>query len=175
MGGNGSGKGIRPNTSKMKRFTHECPSIDSFNPDWVLHVGATIESDASELNILEGRIEFSFLGDASLDQCIHIGEYPCHFGGIRRWFDCPLCCRRSRFLYFVNGAFGCKRCHNLAHKVENEAKVDILIRKRRKILKKRGMSENHKVKPKGMRWSTFERIKREIAALDDEILLSSTG
>src|SRR5207253_2236084 len=46
---------------------------------------------------------------------------PCHLGGVRWWFVCPLsrggvaCGRRPRKLYLVGRYFGCRRCHGLTY------------------------------------------------------------
>ena len=46
---------------------------------------------------------------------------PCHLGGVRWWFVCPLsrggvaCGRRVRKLYQAGRYFGCRRCHSLTY------------------------------------------------------------
>ena len=57
------------------------------------------------------------------DYPIKLTTTPCHFGGERRWFLCPLtvngvrCTRRARIIYLPYGAkyFGCRECHNLSY------------------------------------------------------------
>ena len=40
-----------------------------------------------------------------------------HFGGIRRWFTCPICGRRVGTLYLPPGGkyFGCRHCYDLTY------------------------------------------------------------
>lgn len=52
---------------------------------------------------------------------VHLVTTPCHLGGARWWFVCPLsrggvgCGRRVRKLYLVGRYFGCRRCHRLTY------------------------------------------------------------
>ena len=43
---------------------------------------------------------------------------PCNFGGVRYWFACPCCYRRSGVLYLVPGEvyFMCRHCSNLTYR-----------------------------------------------------------
>jgi hypothetical protein len=58
-----------------------------------------------------------------LDYSVEIVSTPCHFGGLRYWFTCPLgvnsrlCGRRCRCLYLPYGSeyFGCRECHRLTY------------------------------------------------------------
>lgn len=43
---------------------------------------------------------------------------PCHFGGKRYWFKCPMCDRRIGVLY-KNGYFACRYCHGLTYYSQN--------------------------------------------------------
>lgn len=52
---------------------------------------------------------------------VGLAATPCHLGGVRWWFLCPLsvgggpCGRRVRKLYFRGRYFGCRRCHGLTY------------------------------------------------------------
>lgn len=51
---------------------------------------------------------------------------PCHFGGVRYWFTCPLDCgRRVGTLYLTSGGqyFGCRHCYNLTYESRNESRL----------------------------------------------------
>lgn len=52
---------------------------------------------------------------------IRLVTTPCHLGGVRWWFVCPLvrsgvaCGRRVRKLYLGGRYFGCRHCHGLTY------------------------------------------------------------
>ena len=56
---------------------------------------------------------------------------PCHFGGVRWWFLCPLitngvsCGRRVGTLYCPPGAtyYGCRHCYNLTYESRNKRRL----------------------------------------------------
>jgi hypothetical protein len=58
---------------------------------------------------------------------IRLVTSPCHLGGVRWWFHCPLsvndvaCGRRVRKLYFRGRYFGCRHCHGLAYRSSQES------------------------------------------------------
>jgi len=62
------------------------------------------------------------------DYKISLTSTPCHFGGVRYWFICPLsvngvyCGRRTGTLYIASGGnyFGCRHCYNLSYQSRNE-------------------------------------------------------
>lgn len=66
--------------------------------------------------------------EESLDYHIYMTTTPCHFGGYRWWFECPLkrgnykCGRRVRRLYKYGRYFGCRQCYNLCYSVQSENK-----------------------------------------------------
>lgn len=55
------------------------------------------------------------------DYTIPITTTPCHFGGLRYWFQCPLiknnvyCGKRVGKVYMVNNYFGCRHCHEITY------------------------------------------------------------
>jgi hypothetical protein len=59
--------------------------------------------------------------DESIAYPIRLVTTPCHLGGVRWWFVCPLtrggvaCGRRVRVLYLSGRYFGCRHCHNLTY------------------------------------------------------------
>lgn len=100
-------------------------------------------------------------------------EYPvglawteCHFGGQRPWFICPAkgCGRRVGKLY-GGRVFACRHCYRLAYPCQREAEDDRAINRADKIRDRLGWMPgilNFKgCKPKGMHWSTFERLEAE--------------
>ncbi|MBX9581198.1 MAG: hypothetical protein K2X87_12885 [Gemmataceae bacterium] len=58
---------------------------------------------------------------AELDYPVRLVTTPCHLGGVRWWFVCPLvrgnipCGRRVRRLYLSGRYFGCRHCHGLTY------------------------------------------------------------
>lgn len=60
-------------------------------------------------------------GAASFKQKIDLVRTPCHYGGWRLWFQCPLprngltCGGRHGVLYSNRGIFGCRVCHGMTY------------------------------------------------------------
>ena len=60
---------------------------------------------------------------------VTITTTPCHYGGTRRWFLCPmkndgvLCKKRVAILYLKEGSFGCRHCHHLTYSSQNKTEV----------------------------------------------------
>jgi hypothetical protein len=65
------------------------------------------------------------------DYKIPLVTEPCHFGGVRYWFICPLsrngvpCGRRAGTLFLSPGSkyFGCRHCHDLSYESRNECRL----------------------------------------------------
>jgi hypothetical protein len=59
------------------------------------------------------------------DYEVKVVSTPCHYGGKRWWFICPLvkggvpCGRRVRVLYKDGDHFGCRKCYNIAYNSQN--------------------------------------------------------
>lgn len=70
------------------------------------------------------RLRYTFPADpgaAAADYRVALVTTPCHLGGRRWWFLCPLlrrgraCERRARKLYLAGRYFGCRTCHDLTY------------------------------------------------------------
>jgi hypothetical protein len=82
--------------------------------------GSIIQAERAE----DGRrliLHYSY-GDRNVDLPIALTKSPCHLGGERLWFICPLevlgapCSRRVGTLFAVRGLFGCRHCHRLGYR-----------------------------------------------------------
>jgi len=87
-----------------------------------------------------------------------------NFGGERPWFVCPGagCGRRVALLYGPGRYFLCRHCYDLRYESQREDKTHRALRRAQKIRERLGgsanMTEPFPEKPKGMRWSTYERL-----------------
>ena len=69
-------------------------------------------------------LRYALAGDAAvaIDYQVALDTTPCHLGGRRWWFRCPLarqatsCGQRVRKLYLVGPYFGCRCCHALTYR-----------------------------------------------------------
>lgn len=110
---------------------------------------------------------------------VHLEWTDCHLGGRRVWFRCPVkgCGRRVAILY--SGAiFACRHCHRLAYASQREAGHERAVRKadrlRDKLGWEPGILNGSGLKPVGMHWRTFERLKAKHDALVGESLAGVT-
>jgi hypothetical protein len=92
----------------------------------------------------------------------------CRFGGSRPWFRCPWCNRRCAVIYGLSrdGYFACRICLRLAYTSECECPFGRLLRRMEKL---EARLIDGELKPKGMRWRTFERICERIDEIDQTI------
>lgn len=90
----------------------------------------------------------------------------CHMGGVRVWWRCPVagCGRRVAVLY-GGRMYACRHCHRLAYRCQREVDYDRAARRadtlRDRLGWSAGMLTGSGDKPKGMHWSTFERLCAE--------------
>lgn len=92
----------------------------------------------------------------------------CNFGGHRVWFICPAkgCGARVAILY-GGGFFACRNCHDLTYPSQKEIGYQRAFRRADKIRERLGWDTGFDsptgTKPKGMHWSTFDRLTSELA------------
>ncbi len=184
MGGYGSGPRFssKNTTSSYHRIDIRCWQREGlleprgiFNSQW-LHDGEVISSITARAEL--GRVILTYR-HRSNDQDWRNEDYPvllewtrCNFGGKRAWFICPArgCGRRVAILY--GGAiFACRHCHQLAYDTQNQTVHSRALGRTQAIRMKLGGSpsliEDFPLKPKGMQWRTYERLKREAADAED--------
>lgn len=141
-----------PGTSTWTRNGRETGSIGH---------AARGEDDEGRATALELR--YSSSGQPTR-QSVPLEWTPCHYGGARPWFNCPLCDRRVALLY-AGARFACRHCHDLAYESTRQSAPDRGIRKAQNIRERLGGSANLSLpfppKPKGMHWRTYYRLEEE--------------
>ncbi len=91
---------------------------------------------------------------------------PCNLGGKRPWFLCPAhnCKQRVAILY-GGSVFACRDCYQLVYASQREGVGNRATRKADKIRKaldwEPGILNGEGIKPKGMHWNTFERLRKK--------------
>lgn len=114
-----------------------------------------------------------------VNDTVWFDETPCNFGGSRKWFICPSCGDRVGRLYGPGKYFRCRNCYQISYSSQSEGRLDRLCRKAKKIRHRLDidsewwepdcLSDPIFMKPKGMRWKTFERLKRTENQLQENI------
>jgi len=107
-------------------------------------------------------------GWGDVRQTIYLTETPCHFGGNRTWFLCPLCDRRCGILYLTK-QFACRHCSKLRYASQYESPRERMRRRLIKIRKLIGpdLVIGHPLNPppKGMSVKRWHELADEYAAL----------
>lgn len=100
-------------------------------------------------------------------------EYPvylewtdCNLGGQRPWFHCPaLGCGKRVAILYAGSVFACRHCKQLAYACQHETADDRAARRadtlRRRLKWMPGILNGEGIKPKGMHWRTYERLRSE--------------
>jgi len=94
---------------------------------------------------------------------VYLDWTACNLGGKRPWFLCPAygCDRRVAILY-GGGIFACRHCYQLAYPSQRKTDYDRMAWRADRIRDKLGWEpgclNGPGEKPKGMHWSTFERL-----------------
>lgn len=108
---------------------------------------------------------------------VRLERTPCHFGGSRVWWRCPVavCGRRVAILH-GGVVFACRSCHRLAYRCQRETDDDRAARRaetiRRRLGWEPGILNGNGWKPKGMQWQTFEQLE---AAHDRFVAMTLMG
>jgi hypothetical protein len=103
----------------------------------------------------------------SVDRDIGITYTNQHFGGRRAWFSCCTCGKRVAILYNKGGLLACRTCLNLVYRSQSERYFDRAERIATRVLGKLIDGGDEVIKPKRMRWATFERLYEKYLDLQD--------
>lgn len=106
------------------------------------------------------------LGHAHLGsvQRIALTSTPCHYGGRRWWFVCPGCERPVGVLVLRWQRYACRHCVDVSYRSQA---LDVITRSwRRQRRLERRLGSDPLVKPIGMHWTTYQRIRTEIRVLN---------
>jgi len=101
-----------------------------------------------------------------VEESVYFDRTPCHYGGERRWFICPIagCGRRVGVLYGAGKYFACRHCYDLGYESQREDRYGRAIRRQHKIIERLGGDISdyfYPDKPKGMHWKTYDRLIAE--------------
>ena len=86
--------------------------------------------DAASLN-LSYQLVTGEGSAVAVDEVVNLRSTKTSLAGIRRWFECPGCTRRSRVLYAPR--FRCRLCHGLSYESQFESRAQRANRRARKI------------------------------------------
>lgn len=171
MGGTGSGWYERKNTKptveagrslNVQHWLREGllkPGL-RFNLAWgqqgTLTVGVAVEVEDDQVTLTYRHPQ----ADSTLIQveyAIVLEWMPQPFGGYRPWFHCPNAGCGKRVLHLYLGSdyrFACRSCQGLTYTSQRQNPIDRNLRRSQKIKQRLGNGD----KPKGMPWSTYQRL-----------------
>lgn len=142
--------GLVPGTVGTSRWTQGDREYGSIS--WI------VWGEADHTRVVELRYRIS---NDSIVERVPLTWTPCHYGGSRPWFHCPVCGRRVAILY-GRRRFRCRHCCRLAYESTREDEASRHLRRARKIRQRLGGSpsvyDQFPVKPKWMHWRTYHRL-----------------
>lgn len=95
----------------------------------------------------------------SMELSVSLTQTSCQYGGSRYWFVCPECSRRVAVVILDCPQVACRHCLSLTYASQSENLIGRSWRKRDKYMAKLGGKDNLYLKPKGMHWKTWERLR----------------
>jgi hypothetical protein len=109
------------------------------------------------------RIEWDGTRLMVRNQVIGLWKTGCRFGGQRLWFRCS-CGRHVAALYSPNGGpWACRHCYQLTYAMRQAIPRDRHLLRAQRIRDRlggsRNMMEDFPVKPKGMHWRRYNRMR----------------
>ena len=180
MGGRGSGRqcsysGKAETSDSMpldiRKITRKGLLVpgSSFSWQWTVNdrqvAGISVRVDLQSM-VLSCRMKST--GEV-VEQRVQTQTSTCHLGGQRHWFTCPRCSKRVAVLYAPGRYFACRQCGGLGYASQKESVGDRAMRQADRIRKRlgwvAGIAHGDGSKPKGMHWTTYQRLKSHHDAL----------
>ena len=106
---------------------------------------------------------------------IPVERKPCNFGGHYYFFHCPLCDKRMRKLYCLDGQYQCRKCGNLAYykqRLRSTTRCLLMSGEIDTYVKNRGGDLRWNKKPPRMHKKTFKHLKDRAAYYDAKAMLA---
>lgn len=130
----------------------------------VASIGASVDAVGAAL-----RLAYTLTAESGeardCVQLVPLTYTPCHFGGSRLWFGCPVCGRRVGLLLMRAGRFACRHCQRAAYACQSE---DWLARNWRKQSRIEARLGENWARPKGMRHATHDALVERICDLEEQ-------
>ena len=126
------------------------------------NISVAVNSGSIRLNYtIDGR-------DAS--QTITTTTTPCHYGGSRPWFTCPVCHDRAAVLYLRAGRFACRQCQRVSYSIQSGTSHDRVCNLYHRLANKLEAG-----KPKWQRWATYNKLEDRFEHVSEQFDASIYG
>lgn len=138
-------------------------SIDSYKlMKETIFSGFSVQPLDIKAKLVDNELQITYRNHKKHAYTIQISKVPCHLGGYRTYFICPLCTSRKRKLYLTDkSVFLCRTCLNLTYATQllrPTRRCDFMSDKIKNIIIDQGGDLESK-KPKGMFKAEYERLK----------------
>lgn len=168
--------------NRLKRrglFGRGTSTVVTWHDTWGRTAGSImVQSDGQHLTL---RFRQCWAGQdwRKIEQPVAIEWTPCHLGGSRPWFVCPLCSRRAGKLYALQGGFICRRCAQLDYRCQRETPcadaIEQLDRLKLRLGGLHGMDMPFPHRPRGMHSTTYRRHVAKAKSLVQRMLHTWPG
>lgn len=121
---------------------------------------ATIGYRISRQSEDRARLDLNFRCNGEpVEQIVWLSRAPCRFGGGRWYAECPHTARRVSNLHLPNGGrrFLSRMAYRLGYRSQCEGPAGRAAQQRHKLARRMDIDPECPIKPKRMRWRTFER------------------
>lgn len=141
-------------------------TTDGYTGQWGWRKDDEVQSSIDIITRSQKLILRYEANNTHFDYVVPLETTPCHYGGVRYWFNCPNCFKRVATLFLGNNLlFQCRTCQNLNYASQQQNKLDstrlVMYRLRNRLdweYDNAWMQESNKIRPKGMHQTTFNRL-----------------
>ena len=144
-------------------------------------IGIDVSMGYTDLNIRLKYTQTDFNSEKrDFDYKVLLTTTPCHYGGERYWFICPLttngkyCGRRVGVLYKAGDYFGCRNCYKLTYKSRNKNRKNKLYPLFAALLLDKKVEDlEHQIKRKSYAGKPTKKQRKLYKIYKQQILLGS--